>query len=200
MTDETIHAQPLPKRPETGLQAWLATVGYISQEYSPDATLTMRASTDASGDVVWAAQATWGQNEEAVAAQAALFMALRELWRVIDRAHTIFKSVEAATRRPANYPNERWIDEETQITLDQMIGVTMAAFAPDWRLIIVYQPLEDAQTRVQARLLARLLANPDEEVHIGGRGPSIRAACQALYRNAAPDYFASIGRPLDYLA
>src|SRR5690606_41225850 len=61
MDDNTIITRPLPKRPETGLQAWLATIGYLGTEYSPDAMLTLRAVPNGSGAFLWSGAASWGQ-------------------------------------------------------------------------------------------------------------------------------------------
>lgn len=190
MTDyDTAHSVPLPKRPPTGLQAWLATIGYISAEYSADATLTMRASPAADGRTVWAAEASWGHHKESLHDMPTLHSALRELWKLVERNHVIFKSMEAATRRPANYSDADWIDSDTRVTLDRLIAVTRAACGDNWRLIIVYQALDNADMRVQARLMAK-------GKQIGGRAPTIREACRDLYRNAAP-VFAHDGQPFD---
>ena len=60
MTD-TIYKRPQPKRPENGLLAWLATIGYISAEYNADAMLQMVAYPMPNrSDTVWAARTSWG--------------------------------------------------------------------------------------------------------------------------------------------
>jgi hypothetical protein len=186
---DTLHSVPLPKRPVTGLQAWLATIGYISAEYSADATLTMRAAPGLSGRTTWGAEASWGHNRESLQDMATLHEALRELWKLVERSHAIFKSLEAATRRPANYSDADWIDLDTRATLDRLIDVTWAACGDNWRLIIVYQALDNPEMRAQARLMAK-------GRQIGGRAPTIREACRDLYRNAAP-VFANAGQPFD---
>jgi hypothetical protein len=110
----------------------------------------------------------------------------------VEHEHQIFKTLEAASRRPSNYPADRWVDEDTLTTLNRLIAVTESVFEQQWMLIVVYQAVENPNLRVQARLLAK-----DNTIHIGGRGPTIRDACRDLYRNAAPDYFASSGRQED---
>jgi hypothetical protein len=186
---DTAHSVPLPRRPITGLQAWLATIGYISAEYSADATLTMRASPSAEGRAVWSAETSWGHNRESLQDMPSLPGALRELWKLVERNHVIFKSLEAATRRPANYSDAEWMDADTRTTLDRLVTVTNAACGDNWRLIIVYQALDNPDLRVQARLMAK-------GKQIGGRASSIREACRDLYRNAAP-VFANAGQPFD---
>lgn len=187
--NDTAHSVPLPRRPITGLQAWLATIGYISAEYSADAALTMRASPLPSEHVVWSAEATWGQNKEDIQAMPTLPHALRELWKLVERNYIIFTSMEAATRRPANYSDAEWLDTDTRTTLDRLVAVTCAACGDQWRLIIVYQALDKPDLRVQARMMTK-------GRQVGGRGPTIRDACRDLYRSAAP-IFAHAGQPLD---
>lgn len=186
---DTAHSIPLPKRPPTGLQAWLATIGYISAEYSADAALTIRAVPAVEERIGWAAEATWGHNRESVDNQPTLHSALRELWKLVERNHVIFKSMEAATRRPANYRDDDWLDTDTRAMLDRLIMVTRAACGDNWRLMIIYQALDNPDLRVQARLMAK-------DRQVGGRAPSIREACRDLYRNAAP-VFANAGQPFD---
>jgi hypothetical protein len=190
--DDTIISRPLPKRPETGLLAWLATIGYLGTEYSPDAMLTLRAAPQTPAQVVWSAAASWGQENVVVQERDSLPTALRDLWRAVEREHQIFKTLEAARRIPANYSQDKWVDAETESALDRLLGVTQAVFGQEWLLIIVYQPIENPSQRVHARLLAK-----DNSIHIGGTGPSIRDACLELYRNAAPGYFASAARQDD---
>jgi hypothetical protein len=187
--NDTAHSVPLPKRPITGLQAWLATIGYISAEYSADAALTVRASPLPPERTLWSAEAGWGQNKETIHEMPTLHHALRELWKLVERNHIIFKSMEAATRRPANYSDAEWLDAETRTTLDRLLAVTRAACGEDWRLMIVYQALDHPEMRVQARLIAK-------GRQIGGRAPTIREACRDLYRSAAP-VFANLGQPFD---
>jgi hypothetical protein len=189
--DETLHSRPLPKRPETGLLAWLATIGYLSAEYSPDAMLTLRVAP-ASDGVQWGAACTWGQQHESVEGKATFAAALRDLWAILAANHDIHKTAESAIKSPAHYKEHQWLDAPTMETLERLIAVTTAAFKSDWQLIIVYQASEKPTARVQARLVAR-----DQQMRSGGRGASIRDACRDLYRNAAPGVFASAGQPFD---
>jgi hypothetical protein len=179
----------MPKRPDNGLLAWQATIGYIATEYSPDAMLTLRATPSGNG-VTWQGTASWGDVLESLENQPSVPIALRDLWLLIYRNHTIFKTMEAAAKGPMNYRDDQWLDEETQTTVDRMVEVTKAAFHDDWMFIVVYQPVAVPSGRVQARLLAK-----NNSVHISGRGASVREACRDLYHNAAPGYFA--GRAAD---
>ncbi|MDZ4765728.1 MAG: hypothetical protein SGI73_14350 [Chloroflexota bacterium] len=190
-TDDTLYSQPLPKRPDTGLQAWLATIGYLSAEYSPDALLTLRIAPSERG-AAWSLACAWGQQREHVEAKPDFPAALRELWAVLAANHDIHKTPEAAYKSPAHYKDHQWVDAPTSETLERLIDVTTAAFKSDWALIIVYQASEKPTMRVQARLVAH-----DNQIRSGGRGASIRDACRDLYRNAAPGVFASAGQPFD---
>lgn len=186
--DDTIAARPLPRKPDTGLQAWLSTIGYIAAEYSPDATLIVRIAPVETG-IGWLASAGWGTVTEFVSWLPSLPDALRELWKAVERSHRIFKTMEAATRRPANYPDHLWVEPLTAETLERLIAVSAWAFGSEWSLMFIYRPVEAADERVTARLAGR-----DTEVQIGGRGASFLAAAIDLYRNAAPGYFAEAGR------
>lgn len=180
MSDDTLRAQPTARRPEYGFQAWQATIGYISQVYSPDALLTLNLYPAAPADVRWRAAASWGQAVEEVNDRPSLPAALRDLWREVDRHHTIFKSLEAAARRPVKYDDSHWLDPDTQAALDRVVALAARSFGADWRLTLVYQPIENPGLRVQARLAAR-----SDSVHVGGRGASLRDACHDLYRHLA---------------
>jgi hypothetical protein len=192
-TDDTIIMRPVPRRPETGLGAWLATVGYLAAEYNPDALLALRATPSPDHAVVWTASVSWGHEHYSVErSDGQLAEALRGLWLLVEREHQLFKTLEAAARRPAGYPPERWIDGETEETLSQLIRIVRPAFALDWSLIIIYKPIELPALRVQARLIAR-----GSSVQLSGGGSTIRTACHALLRHAAPGIFASVGRYAD---
>ena len=183
MTDQTICFRPGPRRPEYGLQAWQSTVGYISQEHSPDAMLSMSVYPLADASEGWTASVSWEHISEEVATMPSLPEALRALWIEVDLRHKIFKSFEDMSRRPINYDDDHWLDEGTAAILQRLIQVSATAFGLDWRIVMVYQPVEMPETRVQASLFAR-----QDQLHVSGRGPSLREACQSLYRNAA-SYF-----------
>lgn len=190
MSDETEPALPRARRPQTGLHAWQATVGYISAEHSPDATLTLRVQPGEGDAVLWSAELTWGQSREHITAQPTLPDALRRLWRLVEQQHRIFKTIDAATRQPANYSPGDWVDAPTQAALDHLIGLTRAALAAEWQLIVIYQPVAYPQSRVRVRLLAG-----GGRVHIGGRGPAISEACRDLMYHAAPGFFTDPNAP-----
>lgn len=179
MSDDTLAKRPLPARPETGWKAWEATVGYISNQHSPDATLKIETTLQAS-ERVWAASLEWGAHREAVTNRASLMAALRELWFEIDMNHKIFDTMDAAVRQPKHYDDHEWFDEKTQSVLDRLMRMIAAVFGDDWHLIIIYQPVERPDMRVQARILAK-----DNSVQRGGSGPTIREACRNLYQNLA---------------
>lgn len=193
MTDaETVHARPLPKRPDTGLLAWQATLGYISVRYSLDAMLTIQICPHAVGKLSWAARASWGHNSEEVRDCPSLAAALRDLWAEVDRNNIIFESADAISRRPVLYNDDEWLDEDTRLILDRLIQLNWTAFEANWMLVIVYQPVDTPNNRLQTRLLAH-----NNSVQISGRGPTLRDACHDLYRNAARNYSASVSKSLD---
>lgn len=189
---ETIASRPLPRRPENGLLAWQATIGYISSQYSLDATLTVQAYPDGEGNILWAASATWGQYAEQIENRVSLPDALRDLWREVDRNHVIFDTKEALLKRPTNYSDNEWLDGETQSILFRILHVSQAVYAADWRFVLVYQPVERPEARCHVRLLA--LQN---SVQAGGQGATLRDACHDLYRNAAHYFIAYSGKRLE---
>ncbi len=192
--DDTLVTRPMPKRPENGLLAWQATIGYISGQYSLDALLTFQAYPLESGTVGWAAAASWGQNRESVEGAESLPVALRDLWSEVNQHHVIFETREAILKRPANYDDDRWIDADTAAILNRLLHIAGVVYGMDWRLVVIYQPVESQAVRFQARLLAL-----DDSVQIGGQGASLREACQDVYRNAAPYFVAHSGKALDDL-
>ncbi|RMG79274.1 MAG: hypothetical protein D6712_19945 [Chloroflexi bacterium] len=175
----TVARRPFPNRPKTGLLAWQATIGYISMHHSPDALLKLEAYATPEG-VLWAASASWGQVEEERRDMPSLGDALRELWLDIGTRYQIFTSMEDAARSPIHYKDHEWLDEQTAKTLDHLIHILQTVYPDDWHVIIIYQPVENPQTRVQSRLIAS-----QNRVQAGGRGPTIRDACHVLYHNIA---------------
>jgi hypothetical protein len=183
MPDETLPNRPgSPQRPKTGLAAWEATVGYIAAEHSPDALLTLRVYPDGDENL-WGAVLEWGPHREEVEALASLPEALRDLWRVVNQGHIIFKEEADAIRKPAGYGEFDWVDADTKDALERLVWVVRVVFKEDWTLVVIYQPTDNPAVRVQVRLLAR-----EDSVHINGRGASLKEAATQLYRNATP-YF-----------
>ena len=181
---DTIHRRPVPKRPPNGWLAWLATVGYISQEHSADAALTLRVyPLDAEG-IGWGAELAWAENREVMNDAPSFAAVLRDLWQQVNGKHQIFKSSAAAFRQPTHYNDDNWLDPDTGSALMRIIDLTYAAFGTDWQLIMVYHPTDATDSRVQARLIAR-----ENTVDVSGSGASLRDACSSLYRHAAPNYF-----------
>ena len=184
MPDDTLPTRPdaLGGRPRTGLAAWESTIGYMAHVHSPDVLLTVKARPDGENSV-WSAMLEWGPHREMIDRQPTFPAALRELWPVVERAHLIFKDKADAIRKPSGYTEFDWLDADTKGALERLAWVTQVVFREAWSLIIIYQPTDDPQNRVQVRLLAQ-----DGDVHISGRGPSVEDAANKLYRNATP-YF-----------
>lgn len=169
--------------------AWQATIGYINMHHSPNAMLKLQVYPT-QGGLRWNATVSWAQHQEQVIGQPTLPDTLRELWRVVDQNHQIFLTEEDAIRRPANYDDMDWLDVPTQDILHRLIWTTQSAFPDDWTLILVYQPVDNPDLRVQGRLLAR-----DNGVQVGGRGGSLQATCHELYRNAVRVYSSAQQKP-----
>lgn len=191
--DDTLFTRPMPKRPDNGLLAWQATIGYISSQYSLDALLTLRAYPLETGEVGWAGTASWGQNQESVQGCPSLPVALRELWQEVNRSHVIFETREAILKSPAYYDDHRWLDADTAASLNRLLHATASVYANIWQLVFIYQPVESPAVRFQARLL---VAGEGGELNVSGQGANLRDACHALYRNAAPYYVAHSGRSM----
>lgn len=175
----TLNARPMPQRPANGLLAWEATIGYLRLQYRLDASLTLRAL--AMGDMItWNAYAVWGQNTEQVTDKPSMTAALRDLWSVVDRKHVIFESREAMLRRPANYGDDEWLDAVTRKVFNQMIELFQIACAPAWTLTLIYEPVEMADVRFQARLITER-----DSLNMLGQGATLQAACRDLLRVTA---------------
>ena len=183
--DDTITRRPTPKKPATGLLAWQATTGYIQEEYQTDAVFSIFVHPALNGSLRWAATLSWSGFNQEVERMPTLAAALDSLWHEVESRHHIFKSLDAMSKRPSNYAENEWIDEATAVTLDRLIQVTSRAFQRDWMITIMYRPIITPNERVQTSLSAQ-----SNQVQVIGHGPSIREACQLLYRNAAV-YFAS---------
>lgn len=171
----------MPHRPSNGLLAWEATIGYIRSQYRLDSTLTLRAEPDG-GFVNWHAVAVWGQNSEQVSDKPTLADALRDLWRQIDRKHVIFESREALIRRPTNYADHEWLDDDTRTILNQTLDLLQVACAPAWILTLIYEPVEIPELRFEVGLTA------NNAVHLLGQGATLQDACRDLYRRLAQDF------------
>ncbi|MBZ0292162.1 MAG: hypothetical protein K8L99_06290 [Anaerolineae bacterium] len=177
--DKTVHARPMPDRPPYGFLAWQATIGYIASEYSPDALLTVAVAPRAEV-ILWQAIASWGQFAESVSDKPSLAAALAGLWREVDRHHNLIHTMEASAKRPVKYADNQWLDDDTQKALDRILSSMSIVFGSDWRLTIIYQPIQNPDMRVQVRLVAQ-----NDKVKAGGRGATLMDACRSLYRNAA---------------
>lgn len=180
----TAPMRPLPSRPRFGWLAWEATAGYMSSHLSPDVILKLQAYPASEAEkVIWGASVTWAQEFEEVKDLQTPSEALAHLWRIVDQTHHIFDVVEAAVKRPANYPDNQWFDDWTADIIQRLVRVTHTVFKTDWMIVIVYQPVESMDGRIQARLIAN-----NNEVHVGGRGASLGDGCRQLYLNAAKVY------------
>lgn len=183
----TITRRALVPRPDTGLQAWQATLGYMSNFHSPDAILTTCVRPD-SESLRWSATVTWGQRKESVTDRDSLAAVLRDLWALIERYHNIFLAPEDSTRAPSGYGDYTWLDVDTLDTLHRFILTTQTVFEDDWRIVTLYRSLDRPQQRVQIRLIAR-----EERVAVGGSGPTQMDATQAIFRHAAPAFASHTG-------
>lgn len=180
--DVTTTKRPVPPRPANGLLAWQSTLGFISNRLSPDAVLKFEACSN-EARVQWSATVSWSGYRENVAGRSSLATALSDLWVEVSRHQRIFDRVEDAVRSPQNYDESEWMDMNTQESLQRLVWVTQSAFPGDWELVMVYQPVDLAENRMQARLLVK-----SGSVVVGGRGPSLLEACRTLFRNATPHY------------
>ncbi len=178
----TLNARPMPQRPANGLLAWEATIGYLRLQYRLDARLTLQAVANANL-VTWSAYAVWGQNTEQVIGKLSMQSALRDLWLQVDHKHVIFASREAMLRRPSNYKDDEWLDIATQTNFNQMLDLFQIAFRDAWTLTIIYEPVEIADVRFQARLNAK-----KDGLNLLGQGATLREACRDLLRVTAQDY------------
>jgi hypothetical protein len=184
MDDERTQAErPAPRRPKYGWLAWEATVGYIAQNHSPDATLKMEISPN-DHIIAWMASLAWGDNYEEVINKHSLADVLSSLWQQVDANHpNLLKTYEAITRRPMMYDDDSWLDEQSYDALSRLVHVTDTVFQGDWQVIVMYRPVEAPDKRLQSRLIA-----DDNHVNRGGQGATLRDACRDVYRKAAPIY------------
>ncbi len=181
MSDEKTHAnRPLSRRPKHLWYAWEATVGYIHNTHSADATLRLTIQPE-EHYIAWSASLTWGGNIEKVDDAVAFSIALNDLWSVVEQNHNLLDTLEAATRRPANYDDDNILDEPTFEVFSSLVNSTDTVFQGDWQIMISYRPIEAAEKRVQTRLTA-----DNHKVTKSGNGTTLREACRNLLRNAAP--------------
>jgi hypothetical protein len=180
--DRTLVDRPVPKRPKWGWLAWEASVGYIHQNHSPDATLKLEIYP-MEFIMGWAASLSWGEWSEAVRDQHSFADSLNNLWALVEQNHDLINSLEAAVRRPVKYEDDDWLDELTYEAFSRLINTTDTIFQGDWQIVILYRPIEIANKRVQTRLIA-----DGAVVNRSGSGATLRDACRQLFHNAAPIY------------
>jgi len=186
----TLNARPMPQRPANGLLAWEATIGYLRLQYRLDARLTLQAVAN-TNLLIWSAYAVWGQNTEQVTGKLSMQAALRDLWSQVDRNHVIFESREAMLRRPSNYKDDEWLDSATHTIFSQMLNVLHIAFVNEWTLTVIYEPVEIADVRFQARLSAA-----KDRLNLLGQGATLREACRDLLRVTAQNHIQRRSRQL----
>jgi hypothetical protein len=182
---ETIHTRPTPKRPPTGLAAWQATIGYISDVYHPDAALVLRAYSH-QNTILWTAEALWSMAEQGanVVDCASAPQALADLWlRLEQRYPKLLQTLEAHSRKPKDYADHQWMEPPIDAAFERLMTVTAQVFHDEWLLSVYYQPIQTADTRVHAEL--RVDAH---RVQIAGQGADYESALRDLYRRAAKDY------------
>lgn len=163
--------------------AWQATVGYICKHHSPDAVLFLKVSPFDDGSMMWSAGVEWGEVREYVEAASSLPLALMSLWQHVDERHRIFLTPEEADRSPAGYAEHDWLDVPTQDSLHRLMWTTHNIYQTGWKLVIMYQPIEEVESRVEM-----VLTSPDDEHHLTVRGNTLLSACRRLFRNAAPHF------------
>lgn len=186
---ETIYSAPLPRRPETGLLAWQATIGYINLQYNLDARLELMVQPK-EADQNWSAAAEWGQNHEESTDEPTIGAALRELWNEISRKHIIFASREAVARKPAGYADDEWLDKETSLLLSRLLDATRLVYKTEWRLKLSYQSIELPNARFHADL-----HSPTNV--LSGRSGTLREACREIYRQLGEEFQRRSGKSLD---
>jgi hypothetical protein len=165
-----------------GFVAWQKTLGYMAQHHSPDAMMKLIAKPTEKA-VSWSGTVSWGANSEDLRDAANLPDLLRLLWLEVDRHHNIFHNAEDAQRRPFGYNDADWLDVPTEDILLRLLWTVRTAFGMDWHFVIVYQPSEAPDLRVQTRLLSS-----DSQHHIGGRGASLLDALRDCFRNSVPAF------------
>lgn len=181
--DDTMPERPpFPQRPRSGWAAWSATVGYIAQQYSPDATLKIEIYP-MEHIIGWKASLTWGEHEVMVEDRHSLAMVLSALWQRVETLYHIFETPEDAIRKPAGFDDDNWLDERTYEVFSRLVNVTDTVFRGNWKVVVLYRPIEDPERRVQTRLIA-----DDVKVNRGGFGPTLRDASRDLYHKAAVVY------------
>ena len=181
--DDITHVKrPIPPPPRNGWLAWEATVGYISQEFSPDVTLTLEV-TPGEYIIEWGANLKWGNKKEVIADKTSIGDALELLWRQVEGGHDIIRTLHAAARRPVGYGADNWLDRPSYDALSNMVHLVDLLFTGDWKIIVLYRPVEVAEKRLQSRLIAN-----NGKVTRGGNGATLRDACRMLYMNTAPLY------------
>lgn len=186
---ETIYSAPLPRRPETGLLAWQATIGYINLQYNLDARLELMVQPN-EADQNWSAAAEWGQNHEEAVDEPTIGAALRELWNEISRKHIIFASREAVARKPAGYADDEWLDKETSLLLSRLLDAARLVYKTEWRLKLSYQSIELPNARFHADL-----HSPTNV--LSGRSGTLREACREIYRQLGEEFQRRSGKSLD---
>lgn len=183
MTDDITYAnRPLPRRPRWGWLAWEATIGYIVQHHSPDATLKIEIYP-MPHIIGWSATITWGDVTETVTDCHSFADVMGRLWLQVESSHDIFLTPEAVFRRPTAYADDDWLDGQTYEALSRLVGATDTVFSGDWLIVMIYRPIEVAEKRLQARLIAQ-----NSTVNRSGAGPTLRDVCRSLYHNAVPVY------------
>ncbi len=188
----------LRTRPPTGLLAWHSTVGYMSQHHSADAQLTIRV-IPRDRRLSWTASLLWGYHRETVEERSTLAAALEDLWTIVDQNVVVFQHEADQVISPAHYDQAEWLDIPTQEIFQRLLWMTMTAFHSNWHLVILYQPVETTQRRIQMRLLVAsddkpTSDTPHYDIVIGTWGASLIDACRTLYRNAAPHFLAQTTR------
>lgn len=178
MNDKTLNSRPLPRRSRWGWGAWESTVGYLASKHSPDASLKLQVGV-IEGKVTFSATVAWGEFRESVENTPDSSTALKDLWDVIDRSHSIFLHVDDKFRSPVGYEHDEWLDDVTNDILARLLLILQQLFADDWMLLIVYRPVEAADKRQQIRLVA-----DNSQIQRIVQGSSLADVCRKLLYQA----------------
>lgn len=190
---DTIIRTPTAARPRYGWDAWLLIIGHLAQHHCPDAMLRLSLTSEGAGVLLWTATVQWGNQNESVQDGRSFGTMLEELWRTVETHHRI-ATTSQDIHPPIRYAPDSWLDVRSSGALESLVNVSQRLYENDWHLVFVYQPSELSYMRVQARLLARQYT-----IYKGGRGATLREACQSLYHNAMDLFTAHFQRISDHV-
>lgn len=173
--------QPVDFRYSSAWLSWQAALGEIALNTNSETRLRIEAAGTDDG-TRWAAEVEWDDSRERVGECPSLPEALHQLWRELTTQHTLY-TVNMSHRGPAVYAPEDTLDIDTQAILQRFLSVLRTVFGTDWALLMMYQPVQAADQRVHARLIAL-----HGEVALSVNAATLLDALRALMRISTP-YF-----------